>query len=45
MNENQITDLQLHILDVLWSRKSASVADVQGALRPERDLAHSTVLR
>jgi BlaI family transcriptional regulator, penicillinase repressor len=43
MTDLQLTDLQLHILDVLWSRPEASVLDVQEALRPERELAQSTV--
>jgi predicted transcriptional regulator len=43
MSEAQLTDLQLHILRVLWSRPGATVLEVQDALRPERELAQSTV--
>ena len=39
----QLSDLQLAILRVLWSREEASVAEVQEALKPERDLAPTTV--
>jgi len=30
-------------MQVLWERGEASVADVQAALKPERDLAYTTV--
>ncbi len=43
MTDLQLTDLQLHILDVLWTRPEATVLDVQEALRSERRLAPSTV--
>lgn len=39
----RVGDLQLRILQVLWSQTEASVADVNAALRPERDLAYTTV--
>lgn len=40
---SQLTDLQLAILKVLWSRGSATVADVTEALREERGLAQQTI--
>lgn len=39
----QLTDLQLAILRVLWHQTEATVADVQTALHPERDLALTTI--
>jgi BlaI family transcriptional regulator, penicillinase repressor len=39
----QFTDLQLAILRVLWKQGTATVAEVLSALRPERDLAPTTV--
>jgi BlaI family transcriptional regulator, penicillinase repressor len=38
-----LTDLQLALLEVLWDRGEASVAEVQEALVEERGLAASTV--
>ena len=38
-----LTDLQLRIMDVLWRRGQATVAEVRQALRPGRDLARNTV--
>ena len=38
-----VTELQLALLRVLWMRKEATVAEVQEALRPERELAATTV--
>jgi predicted transcriptional regulator len=38
-----VGDLQLRILQVLWSQSEATVADVNAALKPERDLAYTTV--
>ena len=38
-----LSDLQLSILRVLWAEEEASVAQVQEALRDERDLALTTV--
>jgi predicted transcriptional regulator len=35
--------LQLRILQVLWTRGEAAVADVHADLKPERDLAYTTV--
>lgn len=39
----QLSDLQIAILHVLWERGEATVADVQEALHAERGLAHTTV--
>lgn len=39
----KVGDLQLRILQILWARPDASVADVHTALKPERDLAYTTV--
>ncbi len=39
----QLSDLQLAILRVLWAREEATVAEVQEALRADRDLALTTV--
>lgn len=38
-----LTELQLSLMRVLWERKEATVAEVREALKPERDLASSTV--
>ena len=38
-----LTDLQLAIMRVLWDRAEATVLDVQNRLRPERDLAQTTI--
>jgi BlaI family penicillinase repressor len=38
-----VTELQLALLRVLWARDEATVAEVQEALRPERELAATTV--
>ena len=39
----RLADLQLAIMQVLWERGDATVADVREALRPERKLAYTTV--
>jgi len=39
----QLTDLQLALVRVLWTRGEATVAEVVEALRPERELAPTTV--
>jgi len=39
----RLGDLQLSVLQVLWGRPEASVADVHAALKPGRDLAYTTV--
>ena|ERR1043166_299697 len=40
---SQLTDLQLAILKVLWSRGSATAAEITEALRKERGLAQQTI--
>ncbi len=40
---HQLTDLQLSILRVLWSRGSATVQEITDALRSERGLAQQTI--
>lgn len=39
----RLGDLQLRILEILWARGEAAVADVHAVLKPERDLAYTTV--
>jgi BlaI family penicillinase repressor len=39
----QLTDLQIALLRVLWDRGEATVADIAEALRPDRDLAPTTI--
>ena len=39
----RVGDLQLRILQILWERAEAAVADVHGVLTRERDLAYTTV--
>jgi BlaI family penicillinase repressor len=43
MAEYGLTELQLEIMGVLWERGEATVVDVREALRPARELAHTTV--
>ena len=43
MDDYKLTGLQLEIMNVLWERGEASVGDVRNGLRPERELAHTTV--
>jgi BlaI family penicillinase repressor len=38
-----LTDLQLAIMRILWDRGEATVLEVQNRLRPERDLAQTTI--
>ena len=40
---SQLTDLQLAILKVLWTRGSATAAEITEALRKERGLAQQTI--
>ena len=40
---HRLASLQLAIMQVLWSRDEASVAEVREALSGDRDLAHTTV--
>jgi BlaI family transcriptional regulator, penicillinase repressor len=41
--DQALTELQLALLRVLWSRGEATVAEVQESLLPERNLAATTV--
>jgi predicted transcriptional regulator len=43
MPDYKLTELQLDIMNVLWKRGEASVGDVRALLRPEHELAHTTV--
>ena len=43
MPDYSLTDLQLDLLRVLWERTEASVVEVREAVKPKRDLAHTTV--
>lgn len=43
MTDYGLTGLQIEILKVLWERGEATVAEVREVLRPERELAHTTV--
>jgi predicted transcriptional regulator len=38
-----LTDLQFAIMRILWDRAEATVLEVQTRLRPERDLAQTTI--
>ena len=38
-----LTDLQLAIMRILWERSEATVLEVQERLRPDRDLAQTTI--
>jgi len=40
---HRLGDLQLRIMQILWARAEATVADVHGVLAGERDLAYTTV--
>ncbi len=40
---HRLGDLQLRILQSLWARPDSSVAEVHAELKPERDLAYTTV--
>ena len=42
-DEQDLSELQLALMQVLWARGEASTAEVAEALRPERELAHTTV--
>jgi hypothetical protein len=41
--KHHLARLQLAIMQVLWDRNEATVAEVQEALKPERNLAYTTV--
>lgn len=38
-----LTDLQFAIMRILWERSEGTVLDVQNRLRPDRDLAQTTI--
>jgi len=40
---HRLGDLQLRIMQILWARTEATVAEVHGVLAGERDLAYTTV--
>lgn len=40
---HRLGDLQLRILQVLWERPGVSVGTVHEVLKPERDLAYTTI--
>jgi BlaI family penicillinase repressor len=40
---HRLGDLQLRIMQILWARSQATVADVHDALARERDLAYTTI--
>lgn len=42
-DSKNLTDLQIAILRVLWSRRTATVTEIQTALLPERELALTTI--
>jgi predicted transcriptional regulator len=42
-SSHRLGDLQLRILQSLWVRPDSSVAEVHAELKPERDLAYTTV--
>ncbi|HET9233250.1 MAG TPA: BlaI/MecI/CopY family transcriptional regulator [Candidatus Eisenbacteria bacterium] len=42
-SEHSLSDLQLSVMQVLWSAGQATVADVHVALHPERGLAPTTI--
>ena len=41
--KHHLARLQLAIMQVLWDRDECSVSEVQEALKPDRDLAYTTV--
>jgi BlaI family penicillinase repressor len=40
---HRLGDLQLRIMQILWAREEATVADVHGVLANERDPAYTTI--
>ncbi len=42
-NDPGLSELQLALMQAIWARGEASTAEVAEAIRPERDLAHTTV--
>lgn len=48
MEEKRLTDVELELMNILWSQQEATVREVMAHLAPGRDLAYtsvSTVLR
>jgi BlaI family penicillinase repressor len=43
VDQQQLSDLQLAIMRVLWDRKEATAADVHAELQTDRELAPTTV--
>ena len=41
--KHRLADLQMAIMQALWDRPEASVAEVREALAPKRELAHTTI--
>lgn len=41
---SQLGDLQLDVMNVIWERGSATVAEVHDVLRAHREIAYTTVL-
>lgn len=41
--QHHLAELQLAIMQVLWDRGEATVAEVRKSLQPDRELAHTTV--
>ncbi len=41
---SHLGDLQLDVMNVIWGRGSATVAEVHAVLREEREIAYTTVL-
>ena len=41
---SQLGDLQLEVMNVIWERISATVAEVHEVLRSDREIAYTTVL-
>lgn len=43
MTNHSLTQLQLAIMDVLWTSRDPTLADIHDRLRADRDIAQSTV--
>lgn len=43
MSRTSLSDLQLAVMEVLWTCEEATAAEIQKSLRPGRDLAMSTI--
>jgi BlaI family penicillinase repressor len=42
-SKHRLADLQMAIMQTLWSRGESTVAEVRESLAPDRELAHTTV--